>query len=129
MPTILSFLGSPIPSGIDGEVLGNSSHPVIAELMMGIAKKRDKRVRDLRAIYQGQEKYIWASNGSNEFYNLEKDPQEEENLIEKFPHSVEGMERALREWMTSVKAVTATTERVKINKPTEEKLRALGYLK
>jgi len=42
MPTILSFLGSPIPSGIDGEALGNSSHPVIAELMMGISKKRIK---------------------------------------------------------------------------------------
>jgi arylsulfatase A-like enzyme len=129
MPTILSFLGSPVPAGIDGEVLENSNHPVIAELMMGIAKKRDNRVRDLRAIYQGQEKYIWASNGSNELYNLKKDPQEEENLVKKFPQRVEAMERALRDWLASVKPATTERERVTINKTTEEKLRALGYLK
>jgi arylsulfatase A-like enzyme len=129
MPTILSFLGYPIPSGIDGEVVSNSDHPVIAELMMGIAKKRDKGVRDLRTIYQGKEKYIWASDGSNELYDLEEDPREEENLVKKFPHRVEAMGRVLRDWLASVRPATTERERVRINKPTEEKLRALGYLK
>ncbi|MCX5884368.1 MAG: sulfatase-like hydrolase/transferase [Proteobacteria bacterium] len=129
MPTILSFLRYPIPPGIDGEALGNSDHPVMAELMMGIAKSRYKGSRDLRAVYQGREKYIWASNGSNEFYNLEIDPHEEENIIEKFPYRAEAMDRNLKQWLASFEYLKTEQERVKISKQTEEKLRALGYLK
>ena len=129
MPTILSFLRYPIPPGIDGEALGNSDHPVMAELMMGIAKSGYKGSRDLRAVYQGREKYIWASNGSNEFYNLEIDPYEEENIIEKFPYRAEAMDRNLKQWLASFEYLKTEQEGVKISKQTEEKLRALGYLK
>ena len=129
MPTILSFLRYPIPPGIDGEALGNSDHPVMAELMMGIAKSGYKGSRDLRAVYQGREKYIWASNGSNEFYNLEIDPHEEENIIEKFPYRAEAMDRNLKQWLASFEYLKTEQEGVKISKQTEEKLRALGYLK
>jgi len=128
-PTVLSLLEYPIPPGIDGEVMGNSDRPLIAELIMGIAQKYHKGSGDLRAVYQEKEKYIWASNGSNELYDLEKDPQEEDNLVKKFPHRVEAMETVIREWLALFEPVTSEGEHVKINKSTEEKLRALGYLK
>jgi arylsulfatase A-like enzyme len=129
MPTILSCLGYPIPSGIDGEAVMNSGHPVIAELMMGIAKKNDNRVRDLRAIYQGKEKYIWASNGSNELYNLGEDPGEKNNLLETFPHKVQAMEKMLKQWLTTSNLLDLKKETVTIDKSTEEKFRALGYVR
>ena len=129
MPTILSFLRYPIPSGIDGENMEKSSHLLIAELFLGMSKKNHKGTSDLRALYEGKEKYIWASHGSGELYNLEKDPQEEKNLIMKFPQKAEAMSMILKQWLASVKLPGTEKENVKITKSTEEKLRALGYLK
>jgi arylsulfatase A-like enzyme len=129
MPTILSFLRYPIPSGIDGENMEKSNHLLIAELFLGMSKKNHKGTSDLRALYEGKEKYIWASNGSNQLYNLEKDPQEEENLIEKFPSKAEAMQKSLDRWLSSFKPLKAEGKKVAITKSTEEKLRALGYVR
>ena len=127
LPTILSFLNQPIPSGIDGKVIENSDHPIIAELM-ATDKRNKKGVRDLRALYQGKEKYIWSSDGLNEFYDLERDLQEEKNLIAKFPSRAETMDKTLREWVALLKPRNIEREKVEINNPTREKLRALGYV-
>lgn len=130
-PTILSLLDYPIPSGIDGEVLENSDHPIIAEHYPDSVKvmKHDKRSRrELKAIYQRKYKYIWASNGLNELYNLEKDPGEEENLIQKLPHKAQEMQRSLNQWLDS-SAPSDTKGTVKIDKSTKENLRALGYVR
>jgi arylsulfatase A-like enzyme len=129
MPTILSLLRYPIPSGIDGEIMDKSDHQVIAELFLGVSKKDHKGTSDLRALYEGKEKYIWASQGSGELYNLEKDPQEETNLITKFPQKAQSMDMALKQWLASVKLSRTEKANVKITKPMEEKLKALGYLK
>jgi arylsulfatase A-like enzyme len=132
-PTVLSFLGYPVPPGIDGEALEHSKHPVIAEAYTSSFSQAmgfDKRFyRDLKAIYQGNEKYIWASNALNELYNLEKDPGEEENLITRFPHKAEAMQKTLEQWVTFFKPRETEGEAVKINKSTEERLRALGYIR
>jgi arylsulfatase A-like enzyme len=118
LPTILAFLNYPIPSGIDGKVLENSDHPVIAE--------RDTCAS--RAIYQGRDKYIWTSNSLHELYDLERDPREEENLITRFPHKAEAMERTLNEWSASFTPPKTRGDEVKISKTTDEALRALGYI-
>jgi arylsulfatase A-like enzyme len=128
MPTILSFLGYPIPAGIDGHPLSDSERPIIAEWhpkWFEIEKYR----RDLRAVYQGGKKYIWASNSLHELYDLEKDPQEEKNLIAKFHQRAEAMEKILQQWLSSFKPPNTEKEAVKINKSTEERLRALGYVR
>jgi len=127
-PTILSFLGYPIPSGIDGETLEISKHPLIAEWYYKWWDPEKYR-RNLRAFYQGKYKYIWASNGVHELYDLENDPGEEKNLIEKFPHEAQGMQRTLNQWLASFKPPSTEGATVKINKSTEEKLRALGYVR
>ena len=126
--TILSFLGYPIPSGIDGGILVKSDHPIIAEWYYKWWDP-EKHRQDLRAVFQGKYKYIWASNGVNELYDLEDDPGEENNLIQKFPHEAQGMQRTLNQWLVSFKPPSTEGATVKINKSTEERLRALGYVR
>jgi hypothetical protein len=86
-------------------------------------------VRDLRAIYQGKEKYIWASDSLNELYDLEKDLGELQNLIAKFPRRAQALDKTLMQWVASIKPLKTKGEKVKISRSTEEKLRALGYVK
>ena len=132
LPTVLSFLNYPIPPEIDGEILENSDHPIIAENYSSLWNYMvwGKRFhRDLRAIYQGKEKYIWSSNSLNELYDLKRDSREEENIVGKFPHKAEIMQRTLDQWLASFEPPKTEGEKVKINKSTEEALRALGYVK
>jgi hypothetical protein len=88
-----------------------------------------KYLRYLKAMYQGNYKYIWTSNRLNELYDLEKDPGEKENLMQKFPHKAQKMQRALNQWLASFKPPIREGEAVKVNKSTEERLRALGYVR
>lgn len=128
LPTVLSFLGYPVPSGIDGENLSQSEHPIIAEWFYQWWDPK-KYCRNLRAIYQGKEKYIWASNSLHELYDLEKDPGEEENIIAKYPQKAEAMQKSLDHWLSTFTPPDIKGREVEINKSTEEKLRALGYVK
>ena len=130
-PTVLTLLGYPLPAGIDGEPIDDSDHPIIAEVYtdLNVAMSTSRRyLRDLKAVYQGKDKYIWASNGLNELYDLEKDPGEEGNLIEKFPERAEVMQKTLSQCLVTVEP-PVKNEAIKINKSTEEKLRALGYVR
>jgi len=127
-PTILSYLDYSIPTGIDGEVFDKSDHPNIAEFYYNWMTP-ERYWRDLKSVYQGKYKYIWASNGLNELYDLEKDPGEKENIIRKFPQKTEAMQRTLNQWLSSFTPPDTKGETVKIDKSTHEKLRALGYVR
>jgi len=129
MPTVLSFLNVPVPEGIDGAAIGHSDHPLIGELILGIAQKYHKGSGDLRTVYQENYKFIWSSSGSHELYNLGEDPGEENNLLETFPHKVQAMEKMLNQWLTTNNLLDLKKETVTIDKSTEEKLRALGYVR
>jgi hypothetical protein len=86
-------------------------------------------MRNLKAIYEGKEKFIWASNAFNELYDLEKDPGEQENLIAKSPPKAQVMQKMLQKYAVSITPSKVKRETVKIDKSTEEKLRALGYVR
>ena len=132
MPTVLALLNYSIPSGIDGAPIKDSDHLIIAESDVGWWMAQGtitKYLRYLKAMYQGNYKYIWTSNRLNELYDLEKDPGEKENLMQKFPHKAQKMQRALNQWLASFKPPIREGEAVKVNKSTEERLRALGYVR
>jgi arylsulfatase A-like enzyme len=126
-PTILAFLDFPIPAGIDGEILPHSNHPIIAEWHMQWFDP-DKYKRDLKAIYQGKEKFIWASNSLHEFYDLEQDPGETINLFKNSPQRAQRMEQSLKQWLSSFKPLAASDSKIKLNESDIDKLRALGYV-
>ena len=53
--------------------------------------------RVLKAYYKGDHKYIWASNGTDELYNVAKDPTEQRNLAAREPKRVARMRRELED--------------------------------
>ena len=128
MPTILAQLHYPVPSEIDGKPIEEATNNILAELKLTAFETRTKNPRDLKAIYQGKDKYIWSSNGAHELYDITKDPREEENLIVKLPHIAEAMQAALQRWLASFTPPNIRADKVKIDSATLEKLRALGYV-
>jgi len=51
--------------------------------------------RSLKALFIGDYKYIWASNGEDELYNLKKDPLEKNNIAEENKDIVDDMRKKL----------------------------------
>jgi len=57
--------------------------------------------RSLKAFYQGRFKYIWASNGQDELYDLREDPGERRNLARKEAGQAARMRRKLEDRLLS----------------------------
>jgi len=89
--------------------------------------------RQLRSVYQGGFKYIWASKGYHELYWLERDPREKVNLIHEPEHARQA--EALRAELDalvarfSVEREGRGAHRMRdLDAASVEALRALGYL-
>ena len=131
MPTILYVLGLPIPKEVQGAVLFGGESKVMAEVYRhayrSIPEWEVKFARDLKTLYLGNYKYIKDMNGQSELYDVVNDPRELRNLINIMPEEAEKMELKITEWLPYVESHSPKKE-VKLDKATEETLRALGYL-
>lgn len=86
-----------------------------------------KYERALRSVRNKQHKYIWASNGDHEFYDLNVDPNENKNLYQHYEHLVDQefkplLEKELNGYFKRKKegyTVDASTKRI---------LEGLGYI-
>jgi len=56
-------------------------------------------LRRLKAVIYGEWKYIWASDGRDELYNLKKDFGETRNLIDRYPAKAKELYRKLVNWV------------------------------
>ncbi len=110
MPEILSYLGVDIPNGVQGQPFDIVDHAIIAELFEQKHNSKAKRnpgryYRDLKAIFSIQKKdlvkYIWASNGKSELFNLKTDPKEMHNTIANQPALADTMLTRLQVWQDS----------------------------
>lgn len=87
--------------------------------------------RSLKAYYRGRYKYIWASNGNDELYDLSQDPVEKRNLAAKQPKRVQAMRQELEELLLSlprrnfVDYLSESPEK-RGKQHTEDRLRAWG---
>ena len=65
-----------------------------------------------------------------ELYDLSKDPEEHDNLVEKLPNVKAMMEKKLNDWKKTHKPkyVLSADEEVAIGGLMEEQLKALGYI-
>ena len=84
-----------------------------------------------KAIYDGNLKYIWGTEGVSELYDLARDPRETRNLAPERPEEVERLSRELIQWEEQLPANRiegARHHEPKIDRETEEKLRSLGYI-
>jgi arylsulfatase A-like enzyme len=84
--------------------------------------------RTLRAVRASNYKYIWASDGQDELYDLGKDPQEEHNLISAELGATSHLRTSLEEWLGSFKHAAMGRESVELDTLTIKRLEDLGYL-
>jgi len=77
---------------------------LMADRNMNVDPDFDFRVfnRWLKAYREGKYKYIWASDGRDELYDLEKDPKEKENLASLMPQKVKEMKDKLERLLSSL---------------------------
>jgi len=61
----------------------------------------NKYARRLKTIRTEEFKYIWASDGMDELYNIREDPEELNNLIEVEPEKAVELKALLKQWLNS----------------------------
>lgn len=84
--------------------------------------------RALRAIRTEGYKYIWASDGRDELYNIRADPEEKENLISTQPEKAQELRQMLEGWLRGFPPYEAEEEAMELDEITRERLRGLGYI-
>ena len=86
--------------------------------------------RSLRAYYDEPYKFIDASDGRHELYDLSQDPGETNNLIESHPSVARRMAAGVQAYVKSLKEVQVDSESERIGSKSAEELQrlaALGY--
>ncbi len=133
-PEILSTVSLPIPRNIQGAGLTvtQGKRYIIAENFQDPTWKRRPDLkhlaRDLQAIYAGDFKYIWASDGRCELYNVVDDPHELSNVIDTLPRKAQELHERLELWKNTCTPVAGNNELPEPEQSIAEKLRALGYI-
>jgi arylsulfatase A-like enzyme len=142
-PTVLSYLGIPMPGNMDGVSLlkpaelstdSNRSRPAISAIFQGEIQGG----KSLLSIRTPQYKYIrtspWYGDrliipGHEELYDLVADPEENRNLADAKPDELvkcrSVAEGFWKTWFTGKEAVG----RQQVSKPALEKLHSLGYVR
>jgi len=130
MPTILDYLSLPIPENIDGKSLLPLIEKKIPSLNVEaysetIVPKEEFGWSPLYALQNDQWKFILAPEA--EFYNLNKDPREKINVINK---SNKKEQKILKTKLLSLISEETNQPSISPNLSQEdlEKLSALGYL-
>jgi arylsulfatase A-like enzyme len=86
-----------------------------------------KYFKTLRSIRTLGDKFIWHSNGAHEYYDLNSDPYESNNLYQSSNSTIKERERALQVWLKSFEHHVAQVDEPGFDKDTWESLRNLGY--
>lgn len=134
LPEVLSVLDIPLLQEVPGVPFSQGRKHIIVERYADKSWSWTAHPFGgwLRALYEGDYKYIWASDGMHELYNLNQDPRELNNLIERMPERAREMEEALEKelgpWVPSSENAYPGDTTHEIDAGTKEALKALGYL-
>ena len=130
-PTILKYVGSPVPKTAHPASLDEKEHVLIAEIYRDISWMvafGDRFDRDQKAIYDGNHKWIWDSNGAHELYDISRDPAEENNLWGRMPDAERRLKAKLKPLIQESEQLS-TLSTPELDKELKNRLRALGYIK
>ena len=126
LPTILDLLGIAPPTGLDGRSLRPDidgaapagGRPIYFE---AVDANLTRGWAPLRGVVDGPWKYIDLP--APELYELEADPGERTNLVDRLPQRARALQGPLREW-----TVAAIPAGGRMDSATSAKLRSLGYI-
>ena len=82
--------------------------------------------RQLRAIRTERYKYIWASDGADELYDLQADPGECHNLVEVEQETAVSLANQLQQWVEQ--HTIEADEETHLDEAVISRLEALGYI-
>jgi arylsulfatase A-like enzyme len=123
---ILERLSLEVPAQAEPPPERAVGHPVVAETYPYRILAPDGQ---WRALYQGSLKYLWNSLGRHELFDLESDPGEERNLVERYPEMARRFEADLDAILARVPPPPRETDlESTVDAETREALRNLGYL-
>jgi arylsulfatase A-like enzyme len=133
VPTICDFLGAPVPDGCEGHSMmplikgkeGNSQVTFI-ERRQYEEKNAFQAVGNQYAMRVEGWKYIHATDGEDELYDLRTDPDELRNVIAEEPARASEMLGYLEAWIAAGRADYGTSP--ELDEEAREKLKALGYI-
>ena len=127
--TIMEVLDNEIAEIIDGgslipeDLKQESKRLIISEFpghpLLPLELKRFPDVNinmwnySLKAIYVDNFKFILNSNGSNELYNINRDPEERQNIIEDHPEVAKILEEELCNWTKSIEQKKRNKEKIR----------------
>lgn len=131
MPTVCEMAGLPVPAEVQGRSLVPSFFaPGAGPSRLAYAETFYPRYHygwsDLRSVQDGRWKLIVAP--VPELYDLERDPDEEKNLVYLEKEVYEDLSARARTFMTEAEQGAHEVDLGKIDEETREKLAALGYI-
>lgn len=84
--------------------------------------------RTLRALHEGESKFVWSSDGRHELYDLAGDPGERTDQAMSHPGKRKQMQARLETFLAELSAVERSPEKVPMpSKAHREMLESLGY--
>jgi arylsulfatase A-like enzyme len=134
-PTILRYLGLPVPPETQGEDLARVGHPIVSEeyyaltnMLLGPNGQRFDRI--LRTIRAEDHRYFQSTAAEERLFDRRADPQEARNLAAERPDLAAAARARLDEWLRATpEAQPPTEEQPKVDEEALENLRALGYVR
>jgi arylsulfatase A-like enzyme len=97
-PTVLDRAGAPPIPGMQGQVLPQVTHPILAEEDINpflVASYGAAYDRGMRVVYDGDHKLITTSRGDHLLYDLARDPAETDNLASRDAERLADLTRRL----------------------------------
>ena len=134
-PTILRYLGLPIPPATQGHDMLQVDHPIVSEehyaltdMLFGPHGQRFDRI--LRTIRAGEHRYFQSTSGEERLFDRQADPREARNLASERPDLIASARASLEQWLrTTPEAAPRADTAPKVDAEALENLRALGYIR
>ena len=132
VPTLLALAGLPAPADVDGRSLADAARgtrTLEPRPIFGVRRLVSEDVgwdRGVKlSVRDGRWKYIWASDGPHELYDLDADPAERHDVLAAHADVAERLRGLLEQ---HIAALPASREAAPLSDETRKALQALGYV-
>jgi arylsulfatase A-like enzyme len=133
-PTILRYLGLPVPPGAQGQGVLETDHPTVSELHYALpgllhGPEGDRYDRILRTIRVDGYRYFNSTRGEERAFHLRDDPLEARSLIAERPDLAAAGRARLEEWLRTTPEAVPPARQPGIDPEALKELRSLGYVR
>lgn len=125
LPLICDRLSIDAPQGIQGQAPPDINHPIISETYY---HKNENNDGAWKAVFEGDYKFMWNQEGKHQLFNLENDPGENDNLIEKEENIAKQMFLNMEQYLDALPEPFPSLAEQKIDEKTKKTLQSLGYI-